>query len=79
MGSFGRNRLLSMLVRCTIRDGKIQRLAFVPGVIEGHGPPTFVKPADGEEVVRHMERISAAFGTRFEVGPDDVNVVLDSR
>ena len=30
-------------MRCRIRDGKIQRLSFVPGVIDGHGPPLAIR------------------------------------
>ena len=78
LGSFGRRALMAMLVRCLIRDGKIQRLSFVPGMIDGHGPPAFLRPADRSDVVQHMANISAPFGTQFEVGEEDVSVVLAS-
>jgi poly-gamma-glutamate capsule biosynthesis protein CapA/YwtB (metallophosphatase superfamily) len=76
MGSAGRGRLMAMLVRCLVSDGQIQRLAFVPGMIDGHGPPRFVRPAEASDVVEHMRDISAPFGTKFEVGDEDVAVVL---
>jgi poly-gamma-glutamate synthesis protein (capsule biosynthesis protein) len=76
LGSFGRRQLMAMLVRCGIHDGVIERLSFVPGMIEGHGPPTFLRPAEGREIVQHLADISAPFGTRFEVGEEDVSVVL---
>ena len=78
LGSFERRRLMAMLVRCRVSDGKIQRLAFVPGMIEGHGPPRFLRPADASDVVEHMRDISTPFGTKFEVGDEDVTVVLGS-
>lgn len=76
---YGRNnhtRLMTMLVRCLIRDGKIQRLSFVPGMYVGHGPPEFSTPAEAPEIVEHMREMSEPFGTRFEVDKDDVAVVL---
>lgn len=75
LGAFGRSRnAMTLLLRCLIRDGKIQRLSFVPGIIDGHGPPAFFRPAEGRHVVQHMSDISAPFGTRFEVGDEDVSV-----
>ena len=76
MGSFDRRQLMAMLVRCLIRDGKIQHVSFVPGMIEGNGPPVFARPADRRDVVQHLEDISAPFGTKFEVGEEEVSVVL---
>lgn len=77
MGSFreGRN-LTTMLVRVTIRDKKIAGLAFVPGRIDGHGPPELFKPGDAPDIVKHMEQISAPFKTQFKVDADGVEVVL---
>jgi poly-gamma-glutamate synthesis protein (capsule biosynthesis protein) len=75
---FRKGRLYrTMLLRCLIRDGRIQRLAFVPGLIDGHGPPAFSRPAEAPEIVQHVRDISAPFGTRFTVGQDDVVVELD--
>ena len=62
--------------RGLIHDGKIQRLSFVPGLYQGNGPPDFFKPAQRPDIVQHMQEISAPFDTQFEVGQDDVTVVL---
>ncbi len=71
-----RGKLDTMLLRCLIHDGKIQKLSFVPGRIDGHGPPNFYRPAEAPDVVQHMQQISARFGTQFEVGEEEVSVVL---
>ena len=67
---------MALLVRCLIRDVKIQRLSFVPGVLDGNGPPVFPRPAESPKVVERMIQMSTPFGTRFEVGEEDVTVVL---
>ncbi len=78
LGSFSPGRMLTtMLLRCRIRDGAIRRVSFVPGRIDGHGPPAFMRPSEAEDVVGHMRDISAPFGTRFDVGEDEVDVVLE--
>lgn len=71
-----RSKLDTMLLRCLIHDGKIQGVSFVPGRIDGHGPPRFFRPAEAEDVVQYMREISVPFGTRFEVGEDEVSVIL---
>jgi poly-gamma-glutamate synthesis protein (capsule biosynthesis protein) len=76
LGSFKDRKLMALLVRCLIRDGKIQRLSFVPGVLNGNGPPVFTRPAESPQVVERMIQMSTPFGTRFEVGEEDVTVVL---
>ncbi len=77
MKSFGGHRKLdTLLLRCLIREGKIQGISFVPGRIDGNGPPRFFRPAEAKDVVQHMQEISARFGTRFDVGEDAVSVVL---
>src|SRR5438876_11769795 len=77
MASFREGRKLdTMLVKATVRDGKLQRLAFVPGVIDGHGPPAFGTPSQLPAIVEHMKAISEPFGTKYTVGSDDVEVVL---
>jgi poly-gamma-glutamate capsule biosynthesis protein CapA/YwtB (metallophosphatase superfamily) len=69
-------KLDTMLLSCLISDGKIQRISFVPGRIEGHGPPRFFRPAEATDVVEYMRRISAPFGTQFNVEGEEVSVVL---
>ena len=49
-----------------------------PGLLDGHGPPSFHRPAEAPEVMEQLERISEQFGTRFQPGPDDVEVALET-
>lgn len=78
MDSFSRgHELMTQLVKVQIHDGKVQRVAFVPGLISnGNGPPDFFRPADAPDIVGHMRTISSPLGTKFEAGEDDVSVVL---
>jgi poly-gamma-glutamate capsule biosynthesis protein CapA/YwtB (metallophosphatase superfamily) len=69
--------LMAILVRCLISDGKIQRLSYVPGIIRGHGPPDFARPEQVPEVVQRMIDMSSPFGTRFEVGEEEVVLALE--
>ena len=68
--------LMAILVRCLLRDGKIHRLSYIPGMLHGNGPPNFTRPAQSTEVVKSISAMSSPFGTRFEVGEEDVAVVL---
>jgi poly-gamma-glutamate capsule biosynthesis protein CapA/YwtB (metallophosphatase superfamily) len=71
------HHMMAQLMRVAIQDGKITRVAFVPGAIaNGNGPPDFFRPADAPDVVRQICDMAAPFGTKFEVGADDVAVVL---
>lgn len=76
LAGFRDRTLMAILVRCLIRDGKIHRLSFVPGMIEGHGPPAFGRPSRLPQVVQRIQKMSSPYGTRFEVGEDDVAIVL---
>jgi poly-gamma-glutamate capsule biosynthesis protein CapA/YwtB (metallophosphatase superfamily) len=76
LGGFRERTLMTMLVRCLIADGKIQRLSYVPGVVRGHGPPDFARPSQAPEVVKRITAMSSPLGTRFEVGEEEVTVVL---
>jgi hypothetical protein len=76
LAGFRGRTLMALLVRCLIRDGKIQRLAYVPGILRGHGPPDFARPAQVPEVVQRMSDMSSPFGTRFEVGEEEVTLAL---
>ena len=73
---FRERTLMAILVRCLLRDGKIHRLSYIPGTIYGHGPPDFTRPSHSPEVVKRMSEMSSPFGTRFEIGEEDVAVVL---
>ena len=77
LDGFRRRTLMALLVRCFISDGKIQRLSYVPGILRGQGPPDFARPAQVPEVVQRMSDMSAPFGTRFEVGEEEVAVALE--
>jgi hypothetical protein len=61
----------------SVECGKIQRLSYVPGIIRGQGPPDFARPAQVPEVVQRMRYMSSPFGTRFEVGEEDVALALE--
>ena len=74
---FREQSLMAILVRCLISDGKIKELSYVPGTIRGHGPPDFTRPSQSEEVVKRISEMSSPFGTRFEVGEEEVAVVLE--
>jgi poly-gamma-glutamate synthesis protein (capsule biosynthesis protein) len=77
LAGFRGRTLMAILVRCLISDGKIQRLSDVPGIIRGHGPPDFARPAQVPEVVQRMSEMSSPFGTRFEVGEEEVALALE--
>jgi Bacterial capsule synthesis protein PGA_cap len=77
LAGFRRQTLMAILVRCLISDGTIQRLSYVPGIIRGHGPPDFARPAQVPEVVQRMSAMSSPFGTRFEVGEEEVAIALE--
>ena len=76
LGGFRERTLMTVLVRCLIADGKIQRLSYVPGVVRGHGPPDFARPSQAPEVVKRITAMSSPLGTRFEVGEEEVTVIL---
>ncbi len=69
-------KLTTMLLRARIRDGTIQAVSYLPGRIDGHGPPEFARPAAAADIVEHIRSMSAPFGTEFEVGSEEVSVVL---
>ena len=69
-------RFTTMLLRGLVHAGKLTELSFVPGRMEGNGPPAFSAPREAVDIVELMREISAPFGTAFEVGKEDVRVVL---
>ncbi|HEX6512023.1 MAG TPA: CapA family protein [Chloroflexota bacterium] len=79
LGSMGirGKRFTTMLARCAISDGRVSALSYVPGFVEGNGPPRFAKPAEAASIVDYMAEISEPYGTRFEIGQDEVSVVLE--
>jgi poly-gamma-glutamate synthesis protein (capsule biosynthesis protein) len=77
LAGFRERKLMAFLLRCQLRDGKIHKLSFVPGNIQGHGPPTYGRPSEVPDVVQRMIDMSAPYGTKFQVGGEDVEVVLE--
>ena len=76
LGGFRDRTLMTMMVRCLIADGKLQRLSYIPGVVRGHGPSDFARPSQAPDVVMRITDMSAPFGTKFEIGEEDVTVSL---
>jgi poly-gamma-glutamate capsule biosynthesis protein CapA/YwtB (metallophosphatase superfamily) len=74
--SFRELSSMTILVRCLLRNGKLERLAYIPGTIKGSGPPEFTKPSQLPMVVKRISEMSSPFGTRFEIGEEDVVVKL---
>jgi hypothetical protein len=70
--------LNTMIVLAHAHDGKLDRLSFVPGHLDGSGPPEFFRPAEAPGIVSYMRGLSEPLGTRFEVGADDVEVLLQA-
>ena len=67
---------MTMMVRCLISDGKLQRLSYIPGVVRGYGSPDFARPSQAPDVVKRITDMSAPFGTKFEIGEEDMTVSL---
>jgi poly-gamma-glutamate capsule biosynthesis protein CapA/YwtB (metallophosphatase superfamily) len=72
MASMGRHKFLTALLRCQVRDGKIVGLAFVPGRIDGCGPPVFYHPKDASDVIEHVASLCTPFGTALEIDREQV-------
>jgi len=69
-------KLTTILLRCLVHDGHITQVSFVPGRTEGHGPPEYFRPSQAKDLVDQIQAVSVPFGTRFQVGEEDVQVVL---
>jgi hypothetical protein len=76
LAGFRGQTLMAILVRCLISEGKIWRLSYVSGIIRGHGPPDFARSTQVPEVVQRISEMSSPFGTRFEVGEEEVALAL---
>jgi poly-gamma-glutamate synthesis protein (capsule biosynthesis protein) len=74
--SFDNRTMDALLIRCLVRDRKLERVSYVPGKVINHGPPDFTRPADSGDVVELVRDISQSFGTQFEMEENDVTVVL---
>jgi poly-gamma-glutamate capsule biosynthesis protein CapA/YwtB (metallophosphatase superfamily) len=76
LDDFHNRTLMAIMVRCRLRNGKIHRLSLLPGLIYGNGPPDFTLPSESTEVVNRIKEMSLPFGTRFDVGEEDIQVVI---
>jgi poly-gamma-glutamate synthesis protein (capsule biosynthesis protein) len=63
MDHFGHEEYMAMLLRCTVRDGKISEASFIPGYLRGHGPPDFSPSEDSRRTAEHVKNVSGAMGT----------------
>ncbi|MGH7844020.1 MAG: CapA family protein, partial [Candidatus Binatia bacterium] len=72
--SFWGKEQQTLLARCRIRNGEIREVSFVPGRINKQNQPVLLKPTEAAEVVSHVHEVSASFGTRFDVGEEEVSV-----
>jgi poly-gamma-glutamate capsule biosynthesis protein CapA/YwtB (metallophosphatase superfamily) len=76
MEHFGVQKFDAMLLQVMVRDRKIASVSYVPGRIDGHGPPAYGRPDEVQDVVQRMTAMSAPFGTKFEVHEREVEVCL---
>jgi poly-gamma-glutamate synthesis protein (capsule biosynthesis protein) len=72
----GSARLTSMLLQCSIRDGAIREVAFVPGWVEGAGPALYCRPEEAMDLVEGLRAASAQFGTVLDVTAENVRIVV---
>jgi poly-gamma-glutamate capsule biosynthesis protein CapA/YwtB (metallophosphatase superfamily) len=66
MDHFGHEEYMAMLLRATVRDGKIVAASFVPGYLRGHGPPDYNPSPDTDRTTEYMQKVSSARGTTLE-------------
>ena len=66
MDHFGHEEYMAMLLRCTIRDGKIAEASLVPGYLKGHGPPDYNPSPDSKRTAAHLQQVSHSLGTTLE-------------
>ena len=76
LADFKEMKFMAIFSKCLIKDGKISQLSFIPGTIDGNGPPVFGKPADLPDVVNRMQEMSSSYGTKFKVNDEEVVIVL---
>jgi poly-gamma-glutamate synthesis protein (capsule biosynthesis protein) len=76
MDHFGHEEFMAMLLRCTIRDGRVAEASFVPGYLKGHGPPDYRPSDDSRRTAEHMRETSAKLGTRMSEKDGAVHIAL---
>jgi poly-gamma-glutamate capsule biosynthesis protein CapA/YwtB (metallophosphatase superfamily) len=69
----------TMLARLVARNGAATQVSFVPGKINKQNQPVLLKPAEALDVVSEVQKISAQFGTSFDVGEREVVVCTPGR
>ena len=69
--------LETILVRCRIRDRKIDSVEYLPARGDEEMNPHVLDPELAEDIVRLVATRSAQFGTRFEQAGDAFRLVLD--
>jgi poly-gamma-glutamate capsule biosynthesis protein CapA/YwtB (metallophosphatase superfamily) len=74
--NFSEMQFNAIFTKCLIQNGKISQLSFIPGTIDGNGPPVFGKPSELPEVVSRMQEMSTPFGTGFKITEDEVIIEL---
>ncbi|MFC1930404.1 CapA family protein [Chloroflexota bacterium] len=74
-----RERRYVIMVRCTIRDGTIQKISFLPVYINQRAEPEFLTSADTRfhEVFNYTDKMCKELGTNLTVKGDEV-IVYDS-
>lgn len=66
---------MTMIAKCTVRDGKIVRAGYLPCLINEHGQPEILKNDErGKKVYEYVENISHAVGlnVQFQWNGDEV-------
>jgi poly-gamma-glutamate synthesis protein (capsule biosynthesis protein) len=76
MDHFGHQKFDALILKALIRDKQIAEVSFVPGRLDGHGPPSYGTPDEVRDVVDRLETGSAQFGTKLERGPQSVKICL---
>ena len=66
----------TILVRCVIREGAIQRVSFIPTRINEQAQPVPVEPEAGRDIVELVGELSEPFDTLFQVGESEVTVEI---
>jgi poly-gamma-glutamate capsule biosynthesis protein CapA/YwtB (metallophosphatase superfamily) len=74
--SFWGKKQDTIMVRCHIRGGKLDKVSFVPGRINEQNQPTLLKPAEASGLLGHIREVSAPFRTTFTVEQEQVDVEL---
>jgi poly-gamma-glutamate capsule biosynthesis protein CapA/YwtB (metallophosphatase superfamily) len=76
--SFRGKKQDTILARCRIRNRKINEVCFVPGRINEQNQPELLKPAGAPELLSHVKKVSAPFGTVFDVRENEVAVATET-